>query len=61
MVSNGCIRWNVISYGSISTHAARLVATGYAKKYGNYYEETLNIAVRMTTIRVLLPLTVTKN
>ena len=46
---------------SIVRYNARIVAKGYAKKYGNYYEETLNIAVRMTTIRVLLPLTVTKN
>ena len=47
-------------YGSIARYKARIVAKGYAKKYGIDYEETFSLVVKNTTIRVLITLAVSK-
>jgi hypothetical protein len=46
--------------GSVSKYKARLVAKGYAQNYGIDYEETYSPIVKMTTIRAIIVMAITK-
>jgi len=46
--------------GSMSRYKARMVAKGYAQTYGIDYEETYSPVAKMTTIRVIIALAITK-
>ena len=49
------------SDGSISRQKSRLVAKGYGQKYGLDNEETFNLVARMSTVRIVITLAVSKN
>jgi hypothetical protein len=46
--------------GFMSRYKARLVAKGYAQTYGIHYEETYSPIVKMTTIRAIIVMAITK-
>jgi hypothetical protein len=46
--------------GFVSRYKARLVAKGYAQTYGIDYEETYNPVAKMTTVRAIIAMAVTK-
>jgi len=46
--------------GSMSRYKARLVAKGYAQTYGIDYEETYSPIAKMTTIRIIITMAITK-
>jgi hypothetical protein len=46
--------------GSVNRYKARLVAKGYDQTYGIDYEETYNLVVKMTTIRVIIVMAAAK-
>jgi hypothetical protein len=46
--------------GSMSRYKARLVAKGYAQTYGIDYEETYSPVAKMTTIRAIIAMVITK-
>jgi hypothetical protein len=41
-------------------YKARLVAKGYAQTYGINYEETYNLIAKMTTVKIIIVMAVTK-
>ena len=46
--------------GSIERHKARLVALGNWQEYGLYYEETFTSVAKMTTIRTVMAIAISK-
>jgi hypothetical protein len=46
--------------GSMSRYKARLVAKGYAQTYGIDYEETYSLVAKMTTVRAIIAMAITK-
>ncbi len=46
--------------GFVSRYKGRLVTKGYAQTYGIDYEETYNLVVKLTTIRAIITMAVTK-
>jgi hypothetical protein len=46
--------------GFVSKYKARLVAKGYPQTYGINYEETYSPIAKMTTIRIIITMTITK-
>lgn len=47
--------------GSIERYKDRLVARGFSQQYGLDYDETFSPVAKLTTVRVLLALTASKN
>jgi hypothetical protein len=46
--------------GSVNRYKARLVAKGYAQTYGIDYEETYSPIAKMTIVRAIIAMVVTK-
>ncbi len=46
--------------GSVSKYKVRLATKGYAQTYGIDYEETYNPIAKMTTIRTIIIMAITK-
>ena len=48
------------SDGLVEQYKARMIAKGYAQKYGLDYEETFSLVARMATVRTVIALAATK-
>jgi hypothetical protein len=46
--------------GSVNRYKERLVAKGYAQTYGIDYEKTYNLVAKMTTVKTIIAMVVTK-
>ncbi len=46
--------------GSVNRYKTRLVAKGYAQTYGINYEERYSLVAKMTTVRAIIAMAITK-